>query len=81
MNTIHGLTVNGNWVEEPAIVKTKIFNHFQKQFHEPRADRPSFESKKFKTLSVEHALSLENPFIMEEIQHAMWSFDGSKAPA
>lgn len=33
-NTINGLSINGNWVEDPAMVKEEIFNHFKCHFSE-----------------------------------------------
>lgn len=79
-NTIQGLSVNGNWIEDPASVKNEIYDHFKMQFSEPQDARPRFVSDKFKSISALQAAGLESSFSEEEIKQAVWSCDGSKAP-
>lgn len=79
-NNIHGLNINGSWVENPTFVKAEIKRHFEKQFTEPELVRPVFASNKFKTLLSSQVATLECSLSEDEIKQAVWSCEGSKAP-
>lgn len=80
-NTLQGLSVNNNWIEDPASVKNEIYEHFKTQFSESLEARPKFVSDKFKSISDLQAAALECSFTEEEIKQAVWSCEGSKALA
>lgn len=67
-------------MEDYASVKKEIFYHFKLQFTEQQVIRPHFRSEKFKVLSSDHILTLEAEISEDEIKHAIWSCEGSKAP-
>lgn len=79
-NSIYGLSVNGNWIEDPSSIKKVIFDHFKDQFSEPSVVRQRFASDKFKSISAEQVLALEIAFSEEEIKHVVWCCEGFKAP-
>lgn len=42
-NRIHGIDINGSWIQKPKIVKREFRRFFQKRFMEEGQDRPSFQ--------------------------------------
>lgn len=80
-NVIHGLSYNGNWVENPSTVKKTIYDHFKLLYIEPPVARPGFISQKFRTVSTTQVQALETSFTEEEIKQVVCSCEGSsKAP-
>lgn len=58
-NTLHGLNINGSWVEDPVAVKKETLHSFAKQFNETMVDRPEFLSNNFKSLPSHQVAFLE----------------------
>lgn len=77
-NLIKGLNVNGNWVEDLALIKKEVLSFFKGHFRERIECWPTFFSDKFAKLSSAQVLALEAPFTDEEIKHAVWDCEGSK---
>ncbi|KAH1192341.1 Coiled-coil domain-containing protein SCD2 [Glycine max] len=42
-NNLRGLHIDGNWVDQPAVVKAAILQHFQSRFAEPSLNRPNLD--------------------------------------
>lgn len=77
---IQGLSVNGEWCNDPGRVKVAFFEHFSNRFCETNTDRPLFSSGHFKQLSGPQAMELIADFSMEEIKCAVWDCGGDKSP-
>ncbi|GJZ48173.1 putative RNA-directed DNA polymerase [Tanacetum coccineum] len=79
-SNIKGIMVNGNWQEDPEVIKAAAFDHFSSQFKESRSSRPCFSSSRFRKISDQDACFLESPMSVEEIKEAVWGCASSKAP-
>ncbi|GKV34368.1 hypothetical protein SLEP1_g42745 [Rubroshorea leprosula] len=80
INSIQGIKNDGQWVEEPAMVKKEVLSYFRKMFQEDCWVRPKPSNIVFKKISEEQMVWLERPFSVEEIEEGLKSCDGSKAP-
>ncbi|GKV46066.1 hypothetical protein SLEP1_g53078 [Rubroshorea leprosula] len=79
-NHITSLMCDGGWVVEPTQVKKEAMNYFSKLFQEDKRSRPKPYGVNFKQISIEGNQWLERPFSTEEIEEALRSCEGSKAP-
>ncbi|KAJ9564765.1 hypothetical protein OSB04_000731 [Centaurea solstitialis] len=79
-NTIRGLEINGEWVEDPKRVSAHIADFFKNKFSSDHNHRPKFESAKTKTLSREEAEFLEEPFGEDEVWLAIKDCGSNKSP-
>ncbi|KAJ9548105.1 hypothetical protein OSB04_020648 [Centaurea solstitialis] len=79
-NFIHGISVNGVWVTDPATMGEETLSFFSKKFKEVSARRPTFHSSKFKKLSPAQKSFLEESITEKEIRDAIWDCGGDKAP-
>lgn len=75
-----GLHVDGNWCEDPDVVKESVRGYFSKIFSEEDCNRPVFNSDNFKRLSMGDKQMLEMDFTEEEIRRAVNQCGSSKAP-
>ncbi|GLU14931.1 hypothetical protein SLE2022_314710 [Rubroshorea leprosula] len=78
-NNMFGIWCDGQWVEEPDLVKKEVTNDFHKLFQKESWNRPKPSSINFSRISTEQKEWLERPFIVEEIEEGLKSCDGSKA--
>ncbi|GJU87842.1 putative RNA-directed DNA polymerase, eukaryota, reverse transcriptase zinc-binding domain protein [Tanacetum coccineum] len=76
---INGLFTNGNWISDPHLVTSHIFNFHRTKFQKSSIIRPTFTSIRFKSLSMSESSSLDAPFTTLEIKDAVWSYGGEKA--
>ncbi|GKV32708.1 hypothetical protein SLEP1_g41295 [Rubroshorea leprosula] len=79
-NSISGLMCDGRWVEEPTLVKKEVETYFRKLFQGEDWKRPRPAGIQFKQISTERKEWLERPFSEEEIEEALRSCEGTKAP-
>ncbi|GKV13379.1 hypothetical protein SLEP1_g24388 [Rubroshorea leprosula] len=79
-NSISGLWSNGQWVEDPNMVKDEMVKYFSKMFREDSWNRPKPSNLVFRRISSDQKVWLERPFTVEEIKEGLKSCDGSKAP-
>ena len=79
-NTIEKISVNGVTTNEPDDIRTAAEAYFKHIFEEPFEDRPTFDGLNFKTLTHEQQAALISEFSTDEIEEAVKSCDGSKAP-
>ncbi|KAJ0482819.1 putative RNA-directed DNA polymerase [Helianthus annuus] len=79
-NRICGLQIEGEWVENPVIIKDHVANFFGERFAEPMMERPQLICPNLAQLSDEEAESLVAPFSLEEIKSAVWDCHGDRAP-
>ncbi|GKV47185.1 hypothetical protein SLEP1_g54104 [Rubroshorea leprosula] len=79
-NGIVGFSCDGQWVEEPEMVKKAAVDYFQKLFSGESWNRPKPSGIAFKQISEETRVWLERPFSAEEIEDGLKNCEGSKAP-
>ncbi|XP_058725807.1 uncharacterized protein LOC131597111 [Vicia villosa] len=77
-NHISSISTSRGIVNSLRKVKEEVRCHFEKKFRENCRDRPTIDGVNIISLSQENRLSLEVPFLEEEIKEAIWSCDGSK---
>lgn len=67
-NTLKGLLINGNWTKDPDMIKNAVLDYIRRQLKSPMQNSPDFRSQRFKKLIDIRVLSLEAPFLEEEIK-------------
>nr|GEW84467.1 hypothetical protein [Tanacetum cinerariifolium] len=72
---IHGVLVDGDWIEEPYKVKSEFLNHFTNRFSKHSGPKISFSLQMFKQLSDELKEILESNVTYEEIKKAIMDQD------
>ncbi|KAF5761553.1 putative RNA-directed DNA polymerase [Helianthus annuus] len=77
---IHGLSLNGLWVDDPTMVGNEVFNFFATKFDKQVGNRLNMAAEGFSKLSAEDSAWLERAFSMEEVKAAVWSCGGNKSP-
>jgi len=50
-NALRGMQINGSWVDNPAVIKDAILQHFKGRFVEPCLHRPNLDGVSFNALS------------------------------
>ncbi|XP_019433565.1 PREDICTED: uncharacterized protein LOC109340346 [Lupinus angustifolius] len=76
-----GLSIEGEWIEDPTRVKNYISSSFEAKFEECTGCRPSLDGIGFNHLAAEENAFLTAKFEVEEIKGAIWSCDGDKSPS
>ncbi|XP_019427110.1 PREDICTED: uncharacterized protein LOC109335433 [Lupinus angustifolius] len=76
-----GLSIEGEWIEDPTRVKNYISSFFEAKFEECTGCRPSLDGIGFNRLAAEENAFLTTKFEVEEIKGAIWSCDGDKSPS
>lgn len=79
-NQIEALKVDDRWIEGVAEVKEEVRIHFSLQFKEEVFIRSLLDGIEFKRISDDELDYLSAPFSMEEVEEAVWSFEGNKRP-
>ncbi|GKV03045.1 hypothetical protein SLEP1_g15411 [Rubroshorea leprosula] len=79
-NSISGLWSDGQWVEDPEMVKDEMVKHFRNMFQEDDWNRPIPSNLEFRRISKDQKEWLERPFTEEEIDEGLKSCEGNKAP-
>ncbi|GKV08884.1 hypothetical protein SLEP1_g20455 [Rubroshorea leprosula] len=79
-NGIVGLSCDGQWVEEPEMVKKVAVDYFQKFFCGESWNRPKPSGITFKQITEEMRVWLERPFLAKEIEDGLKNCEGNKAP-
>ncbi|KAJ0941986.1 putative RNA-directed DNA polymerase [Helianthus annuus] len=79
-NRISGLRIQGEWVNNPFLIKDYVAAFFGERFSEPMLDRPQLLCPNLVRLSDLEARSLVVPFSEEEIKSAVWDCHGDRAP-
>ncbi|GJX55137.1 RNA-directed DNA polymerase, eukaryota, partial [Tanacetum coccineum] len=76
---IRGTIIDGEWIEDPIIVKNEFLSHFQSRFEAPCANRLVLDMVFPHKLSPEQAQDLERVFVKEEIKEAVWDYGLDKS--
>ncbi|GJZ15913.1 RNA-directed DNA polymerase, eukaryota [Tanacetum coccineum] len=77
---IKGILKNGEWIEDPAMVKAEFLDHFRNRFKQFSGIPPSLNVDTQNRLSLSQSESLEIQFSHEEIKRAVWEYGGDRAP-
>ncbi|GJT34263.1 RNA-directed DNA polymerase, eukaryota [Tanacetum coccineum] len=78
---IRGTIIDGEWIEDPNVVKNEFLSHFQSRFEAPCANRLVLDMVFPNRLSPEQAQDLERVFVKEEIKEAVWDCGLDKSPS
>lgn len=79
-NQLEQIIIDGAAIEKPNEIKDEAVNYFQNIFKEEFPHRPTFDNLNFRKLSEEDSIALIAPCSREEIDEAVNSCDGQKAP-
>ena len=79
-NSLHGLWIDGEWVEEPVRVKEAACLFFLHKFQEEEHNRPHLDGIEFKAIDHHHNDMLIGRFLEEEIRDAVWGCRSEKSP-
>ncbi|CAL0305463.1 unnamed protein product [Lupinus luteus] len=79
-NGISGLTIDGDWVDDPSRVKDHIASFFKGRFEEKHWNRPTLDGIDIGCISGEDNKFLAARFEEIEIKEAVWNCEGDKSP-
>ncbi|GJV62376.1 hypothetical protein Tco_1468476 [Tanacetum coccineum] len=77
---IRGVLVEGDWIDEPSIVKNKFLSHFADRFSSPSLHRITLEAQFPKQISFDQKEDLERSVTYDEIKCAVWDCGSNKSP-
>ncbi|GKE21864.1 hypothetical protein Tco_1433376, partial [Tanacetum coccineum] len=77
---IHGVLIDGDWIDEPCKVKNEFLMHFANQFESPSGPCIDIDCHLFKKLSSEQVDDLECDVTFDEIKKAVWDCGTNKSP-
>ncbi|GJU35841.1 RNA-directed DNA polymerase, eukaryota [Tanacetum coccineum] len=77
---IKGILVDGDWIDDPARVKSEFFKHFANQFSDPGWSRAPFDGQFSNLLDPIQSNDLESDISNEEIKKAVWDCGSDKSP-
>nr|GEW81202.1 RNA-directed DNA polymerase, eukaryota, reverse transcriptase zinc-binding domain protein [Tanacetum cinerariifolium] len=72
--------VDGDWIDDPDLVKQEFRNHFTDRFQDPGSRRGSLNFLFPSRLSNDQILDLESPISKDEIRTAVWGCGVDKSP-
>nr|GEW55415.1 RNA-directed DNA polymerase, eukaryota, reverse transcriptase zinc-binding domain protein [Tanacetum cinerariifolium] len=75
---IKGILKNGDWIEEPGLVKAEFLGHFRHRFQQPTGISPTLDTDLLNPLSPSQRDFLERPFSRDEIKRAVWDCNGDR---
>ena len=78
-NTLQGLWIDGEWVEESASVKEAACLFFLQRFQEVDHNRPHLDGIEFQSIDHQHNDMLTGRFLEEEIKEAAWGYGSEKS--
>ncbi|GJZ89143.1 RNA-directed DNA polymerase, eukaryota, reverse transcriptase zinc-binding domain protein [Tanacetum coccineum] len=71
---------NGEWSNDPTIIKESVYAHFVNRFKESQGNRPCLRSNHFQKIHPHERVQLESLFSMQELKQVVDECSGSKAP-
>ncbi|GJX20809.1 hypothetical protein Tco_0223486 [Tanacetum coccineum] len=77
---IRGIIVDGEWIEDPNVVKNEFLSYFRDRFNNPGVSRLILDMDFPNKLSQDQMQDLERMFSKEEIKGAVWDCDLDKSP-
>ncbi|XP_019460111.1 PREDICTED: uncharacterized protein LOC109359872 [Lupinus angustifolius] len=79
-NSIHGVSIHRNWIEDVHDIRQGIRNHFATLFNEHNRNRSTLSNISFSQLDPTNNAFLTSKFDEEDIKNAIWDCVGSKSP-
>ncbi|KAJ9558233.1 hypothetical protein OSB04_012847 [Centaurea solstitialis] len=79
-NRIQGLSIHGNWSENPKEIKRFVFDFFKQKFANQIKYGAKLKGDRFKKISMEEAIMLERKFSEEEVWNALKDCGCNKSP-
>nr|GEV43530.1 RNA-directed DNA polymerase, eukaryota [Tanacetum cinerariifolium] len=76
---IRGVLVEGDWIDEPALVKNEFLNHFTNRFSNPNSPKIYLGSQMLKNLTLEQVEDLVRSVTYDEIKRAIWDCGTNKS--
>nr|GFA97192.1 putative RNA-directed DNA polymerase, eukaryota, reverse transcriptase zinc-binding domain protein [Tanacetum cinerariifolium] len=76
---IHGVLVDGIWMESPSLVKNEFFDHFKNRFEQPLQNRIQLERDFLNRITTDQNEDLEREVSKEEIKMEVWDCGIDKA--
>ncbi|GKD38704.1 RNA-directed DNA polymerase, eukaryota, partial [Tanacetum coccineum] len=77
---IRGITVDGQWIEDPIKVENEFLAHFKERFDSPCRNRLLLDMIFPNKLSTDQSSDLERPFLTKEIKGGVWDCGSNKSP-
>ncbi|GJR26099.1 RNA-directed DNA polymerase, eukaryota [Tanacetum coccineum] len=78
--SVKGVMVDGDWIDDPYLVKQEFRNHFADRFQDPGSRRGSLNFLFPNRLRNDQILDLESPISNDEIRTAVWGCGEDKSP-
>lgn len=79
-NRIHGIDINGEWIQNPKLIKREVRRFFHSRFSEECQNRPPFDCPNLKQVSQVDSNRLIQRFEEAEVKNAIWECADDKAP-
>nr|GFC00366.1 RNA-directed DNA polymerase, eukaryota [Tanacetum cinerariifolium] len=70
--SVKGVMVDGDWIDDPYLVKQEFRSYFADRFQDPGSRRGSLNFLFPNRLSNDQILDLESPILKDEIRTAVW---------
>nr|GEY02190.1 RNA-directed DNA polymerase, eukaryota [Tanacetum cinerariifolium] len=77
---IRGVLVEGDWIDEPSIMKNEFLSHFDERFSSPPTQRITLDAQFPNQISFEQHQDLERSVMYDEIKCAVWDCGSNKSP-
>nr|GFA92259.1 RNA-directed DNA polymerase, eukaryota [Tanacetum cinerariifolium] len=72
--------VDGEWVDDPCLVKEEFKQHLADRFSAPNSNRCKLNFGFPNRLSFDQSNNLERPITCDEVRNAVWDFGENKSP-
>ncbi|KAK9060509.1 hypothetical protein SSX86_021213 [Deinandra increscens subsp. villosa] len=79
-SAIHGLKIDGEWIENPVGIKKAFVDYFSKKFKRGNEAKLLNRSHRFRSICEASRLGLELPPSIDEVKVAVWDCGSDKAP-
>ncbi|GJZ10117.1 RNA-directed DNA polymerase, eukaryota [Tanacetum coccineum] len=77
---IRGILNDGDWIDDPLMVKKSFLDHFSNRFSKPNSSRIKLDLVFPKQLSSMQSDDLERPVTYDEVKAAVWDCGTNKSP-
>nr|GEY23276.1 hypothetical protein [Tanacetum cinerariifolium] len=77
---IRGILKDGDWINDPSLVKSEFLEHFCNHFQQPLNTSTSFDISFANSLSASQSTHLERNCSRDEIKRVVWDCGGDRAP-